>query len=49
NELVKYIIRNKDIPRLELAYPTNDDEAREFVRKIRDFCKSLTSTAEVIA
>ena len=49
NELAKYIIRNKDIPRLELTYPTNDDEAREFVRKIRDFCKSLTSTAEVIA
>ena len=49
NELVKYIIRNKDIPRLELVYPTNDDEAREFVRKIRDFCKSLTSTAEVLA
>jgi len=49
NELVKYIIRNKDIPRLELAYPANDDEAHEFVRKIRDFCKSLTPTAEVPA
>jgi putative methanogenesis marker protein 5 len=49
NELAKYIIRKKDIPRLELAYPTDDLEAREFVRKIRDFCKSLTSTAEVIA
>jgi putative methanogenesis marker protein 5 len=49
NELVKYIIRNKDIPRLELTYPTNDDEAREFVRKIRDFCESLTPAAEVLA
>jgi len=49
NELVKYIIRNKNIPLLELAYPTNDDEARDFVRQIRDFCNSLTSTAEVIA
>ena len=49
NELVKYIVRNKDIPRLELAYPTNDDEAREFVQKIRDFCESLTHKAEVPA
>lgn len=48
NELAKYIIRNKDIPRLELAYPTCDDEARDFVRKIRDFCESLTRKAEVL-
>jgi putative methanogenesis marker protein 5 len=49
NELVKYIIRHKDIPRLELAYPRDDDEAREFVRKVRDFCESLTREAEVLA
>jgi putative methanogenesis marker protein 5 len=49
NELVKYIVRNKDIPRLELTYPTNDEEAREFVQKIRDFCESLTHKAEVPA
>lgn len=49
NELVKYVIRRKDIPRLELSYPTNDDEAREFVRKVRDFCDSLTPKAEVLA
>jgi putative methanogenesis marker protein 5 len=49
NELVKYIIRRKNIPRLELSYPTNDDEAREFVRKVRDFCESLMPKAEVPA
>ncbi|HYA33024.1 MAG TPA: methanogenesis marker 5 protein [Candidatus Bathyarchaeia archaeon] len=49
NELVKYIIRHKDIPRLELTYPRDDDEAREFVRKVRDFCQSLTRKAEVPA
>jgi len=41
NELVKYIIRRKNIPRLELKYPADEEEAREFVRKIRDFCESL--------
>ncbi len=49
NELVKYIVRRKDIPRLELTYPTNDDEARDFVRKIRDFCRSLGNVEEVPA
>jgi len=49
NELLKYILRHKEIPRLELAYPTNDEEARAFVRKIRDFCESLTREAEVLA
>ncbi len=49
NELVKYIVRKKDIPRLELSYPTNDDEARDFVQKIRDFCKSLDHVEEVPA
>ncbi|MDD1720790.1 MAG: methanogenesis marker 5 protein [Euryarchaeota archaeon] len=49
NELAKYIIRHKDIPRLELTYPRDDDEAREFVRKVRDFCESLTRETEVLA
>jgi putative methanogenesis marker protein 5 len=49
NELVKYIIRSKDIPRLELTYPTSDEEAREFVRSVRDFCASLTRKEEVLA
>jgi putative methanogenesis marker protein 5 len=49
NELVKYIIRRKNIPRLELTYPADDEEARDFVRKIRDFCESLKKKEEVPA
>lgn len=49
NELVKYIIRKKNIPRLEVAYPTDEEEAREFVRKIRDFCESLKKKEEIPA
>jgi len=49
NELVKYIIRRKNIPRLELKYPTDEEEAREFVRKIRDFCESLKKKEEIPA
>jgi putative methanogenesis marker protein 5 len=49
NELVKYIVRRKNIPRLELKYPTDEEEAREFVRKIRDFCESLKKREEIPA
>jgi putative methanogenesis marker protein 5 len=49
NELVKYIIRRKNIPRLELKYPADEEEAREFVRKIRDFCESLKKKEEIPA
>ena len=49
NELVKYIIRRKNIPRLELKYPADEEEAREFVRKIRDFCESLKKKEEILA
>jgi putative methanogenesis marker protein 5 len=49
NELVKYIIRRKNIPRLELTYPADEEEAREFVRKIRDFCESLKKQEEIPA
>jgi len=49
NELVKYIVRTKHIPRLELKYPADEEEAREFVRKIRDFCESLKKKEEIPA
>ncbi|MGB8311442.1 MAG: methanogenesis marker 5 protein [Halobacteriota archaeon] len=49
NELAKYIIRRKNIPRLELKYPADEEEAREFVRKIRDFCESLKKKEEIPA
>ncbi len=41
NELVRLLIRTKGIPVLELSYPKDDAEAREFVRKIKAFLEEL--------
>jgi len=41
NELVRLLIRTKGIPLLDLSYPTNDDEAKVFVQKIRTFLEGL--------
>ncbi|WP_406655777.1 methanogenesis marker 5 protein [Methanolobus sp. ZRKC2] len=41
NELTKFLIRERDMPVLEVDYPQGDDEAREFVYKIGEFLKSL--------
>ena len=41
NELVKYLIRSKGIPVLEVKYPESDEEARDFVNKIAVFLESL--------
>jgi putative methanogenesis marker protein 5 len=41
NELTKFLIRERDIPMLEVDYPTGDEEAREFVYEIGEFLKSL--------
>jgi putative methanogenesis marker protein 5 len=41
NELVRLLIRTKGIPVLDLAYPTNDAEARVFVQKIKAFLEGL--------
>ncbi len=41
NELVRLLIRTKGIPVLDLYYPTNDDEAKVFVQKIRTFLEGL--------
>jgi hypothetical protein len=38
---VNFLIRARKIPLLELDYPTNEDEARDFVYKIAEFLKSL--------
>ncbi len=35
NELVKYLIREKNVPRLDLDYPKNEDEGTRFVAAIR--------------
>lgn len=41
NELVKYLVRSKGVPVLEVKYPESDEEARDFVNGIADFLKSL--------
>lgn len=41
NELVKYLIRSKGVPVLEVKYPESDEEARDFVNKIAEFLETL--------
>ncbi|MHC1593234.1 MAG: methanogenesis marker 5 protein [Methermicoccaceae archaeon] len=42
NELVKYVIRTKEVPILELDYPTDEKEAEQFVLSIKTFCERLS-------
>jgi putative methanogenesis marker protein 5 len=41
NELVRLLIRTKGVPVLDLSYPNDDAEAREFVKKIKAFLGGL--------
>lgn len=41
NELVKYLVRHKGIPVLDLVYPRNEGEGESFVHAIREFLRSL--------
>ncbi|HMK48037.1 MAG TPA: methanogenesis marker 5 protein [Methanocella sp.] len=41
NELLKYTIRKKGIPVLELQYPLNEDDAKNFVLYIKEFLDKL--------
>ncbi len=41
NELLAFMLREKDIPRLELRYPASRDEGVVFVAKIKEFLKEL--------
>ena len=41
NELVRLLIRTKGVPVLDLRYPDDDAEAREFVKKIKAFLGDL--------
>jgi putative methanogenesis marker protein 5 len=43
NELIKFLIRKRNIPVLELNYPKNEEEGQEFVAAIHEFLKSLGS------
>ena len=44
NELVKYVIRTKGVPVLELKYPKNENEAKNFVLYIKEFLDKLGKT-----
>ncbi|MGB9926956.1 MAG: methanogenesis marker 5 protein [Methanosarcina sp.] len=41
NELMKYLIRSKGVPVLEVKYPESDEEAHDFVNQISTFLESL--------
>ena len=46
NELTKFLIRDRDMPILELDFPQSDDEGQEFVYRIAEFLKSLPEKTE---
>jgi putative methanogenesis marker protein 5 len=41
NELIKFLLREKDIPKLDLDYPKNDEEGVQFVAAIKKFLEGL--------
>ncbi len=41
NELMKYLVRDKGVPVLEVKYPESNEDARDFVNEIAEFLKSL--------
>jgi putative methanogenesis marker protein 5 len=43
NELLKFLIRQKDIPKLDLYYPKNEEEGVRFVAAIKKFLSELGS------
>ncbi len=46
NELVLFMIRERDIPILDLVYPANEEDGVAFVAAIRDFLEGLGGDAE---
>ncbi len=41
NELIKFLIRQKEIPKLDLDYPKNEAEGLTFVAAIKRFLSEL--------
>ena len=41
NELSKYTIRRREIPIINIIYPTNEEDAKIVVKKIASFLKNL--------
>ena len=44
NELLLYLVRQKNIPRLEVNYPANEEEGVRFVAEIKKFLAGLEGT-----
>ncbi|MPN58521.1 hypothetical protein SDC9_206226 [bioreactor metagenome] len=38
---MKYLVRSKNVPILEVKYPESYEEAQDFVNKIAEFLKTL--------
>jgi putative methanogenesis marker protein 5 len=45
NELLKYVVRKKGVPVLELQYPKNENDAKNFVLYVNEFLDKLTEKA----
>jgi putative methanogenesis marker protein 5 len=45
NELMKYMVRSKGVPVLEVKYPESGEGAHDFVNKIAEFLESLPKEA----
>jgi putative methanogenesis marker protein 5 len=41
NELLLFLVRQKDVPKLELDYPKNEEEGVTFVAAVRKFLEGL--------
>jgi putative methanogenesis marker protein 5 len=41
NELLKFLLREKDVPKLDLYYPKNEEEGVRFVAAIKKFLDGL--------
>lgn len=41
DELVEFLVKQKNIPVLELSYPADEEEGILFVHRVRDFLKEL--------
>jgi len=41
NELIKFLVRQKDVPKLDLSYPESEEEGVQFVAAIKRFLDEL--------
>jgi len=44
NELIKFLVRKRGSPVLDVMYPKNEEEGEQFVAVIREFLKNLGGT-----